>query len=100
MQINIKIMSGLVSLNKKLIKMIKNQIKSLIIKKSRSKLTMKQLMGRLKFRHVSLKGRIYQKVHSLQLEKVRLVEEKNFEKVSFKIRKNNLDSEIEIKILY
>ena len=100
MQINIKIMSGLVLLNKKLIMMIKNQIKLLIIKKLRSSQIMKKLMGRLKFRHANLKGRIIPKVHSLQLEKVRLVEEKNFEKASFKIRKNNLDLEIEIKILY
>lgn len=93
-------MSGLVSLNKKLILILKNQIKSLIIKKFRSKKLRIQMMGKLKFRHVNLKGKIIQKVHSLLLERVKSEEERNLERVSFKIKKNNSDLEIEIKIQY
>lgn len=93
-------MSGLVSLNKKLILILNNQIKSLIIKKFRSKKLRIQMMGKLKFRHVNLKGKIIQKVHSLLLERVKSEEERNLERVSFKIKKNNSDLEIEIKIQY
>ena len=100
MPTNIKIMSGLVSLNKKLILILNNQIKSLIIKKFRSKKLRIQMMGKLKFRHVNLKGKIIQKVHSLLLERVKSEEERNLERVSFKIKKNNSDLEIEIKIQY
>lgn len=58
------------------------------------------MMGKLKFRHVNLKGKIIQKVHSLLLERVKSEEERNLERVSFKIKKNNSDLEIEIKIQY
>jgi hypothetical protein len=57
-------------------------------------------MGKLKFRHANLKDKIIQKVHSLLLERVKSEEERNFERVSFKIKKNNSDLEIEIKIQY
>jgi hypothetical protein len=58
------------------------------------------MMVKLKFRHVNLKGKIIQKVHSLLLERVKSEEERNLERVSFKIKKNNSDLEIEIKIQY
>jgi hypothetical protein len=57
-------------------------------------------MGKLKFRHANLKDKIIQKVHSLLLERVKSEEERNLERVSFKIKKNNSDLEIEIKIQY
>ena len=58
------------------------------------------MMGKLKFRHANLKDKIIQKVHSLLLERVKSEEERNLERVSFKIKKNNSDLEIEIKIQY
>ena len=87
-------------MNKKLIKIIKIQIKFQKIMKSRYNRLMNLMTGRLKYRHASLKGKIIPKIRSLLLEKVKSVEVRNLEKVSFKIKRNNLDLETESTIIY
>ena len=103
MLISTKIMNGLVLLNKKLIMIIFNKIKKLMIltyKKSKYNKLRNNMMEKLKCRFVSWKDKIDLKAHSQLLEKVKLEEVKSLEKVNFKTRKNNSDLETKIKILY